>query len=75
MARKLNSGLRSRSSLWTSAGDPSCAAIAIEKPPVYVVGSSVMVGTIGLTMTYSCFASSAPFPTAASPAAPLTKTD
>jgi hypothetical protein len=29
MARKLNSGLRSRSSLWTSAGEPSCAAIAM----------------------------------------------
>jgi hypothetical protein len=40
-----------------------------------VVGSSIMVGPRVLTMTYYCFASSAPFPTAASPAALFTKTD
>jgi hypothetical protein len=54
MARKLNGGLRSRSSLLTSAGDPSCAAIAMEKPPVYVLGSSVTVGLaqMSLKMTH-----------------------
>jgi hypothetical protein len=42
---KLKGGLRSRSTLWASERAPCCSAIAMQKPPVYMMGSSVMAGS------------------------------